>query len=72
MRTTNGSGRFEGGGGRGRSGGDGNDSMHKNKGSNKAKTWRPNDEALESRFGYQNFTEGEPRLGWLLNMVSVC
>lgn len=86
MRTTNGSGRFEDGGGRGRgrgrgswrgrgrgrgrSGGDGNDSLHK-KGNSKAKTWRLNDDALESRFGYQNFTEGEPRLGWLLNMVSV-
>ena len=28
-------------------------------------------EAVEEAFGFRKFTEGEPRLGWLLNMSSV-
>lgn len=36
----------------------------------RSKVWRTSEDALEASFGYQIFTEGEPRLGWLLNMVS--
>lgn len=79
-RGDGGRGRFGGGGGRGRGkfgkeGGlaeshkDGGDSVRR---VGRSKVWRTSEDALEASFGFQIFTEGEPRLGWLLNMVSVC
>lgn len=52
-----------------RFGNDGNESVRR---VGRSKVWRTSEDALEASFGYHIFTEGEPRLGWLLNMVSVC
>ena len=35
------------------------------------KMWRTVDEDLESKLGFDLFTEGEPCLGWLLTMSSI-
>ncbi len=37
----------------------------------RSRVWRSSEDALESSFGFHIFSEGEPRLGWLLNMASV-
>lgn len=72
-----GRGRF-GGRGRGKFGKEGGpaeghkDGVDSERRAGKSKAWRTSEDALEASFGYQIFTEGEPRLGWLLNMVTVC
>lgn len=38
----------------------------------RSKVWRTAEDALEAKFGFDVFAEGEPRLGWLLNMAAVC
>lgn len=40
---------------------DGGDSVRR---VGRSKVWRTSEDALEASFGYQIFTEGEPRLGW--------
>jgi DNA polymerase epsilon subunit 1 len=37
----------------------------------RSRVWRSSEDALEASFGFHIFSEGEPRLGWLLNMASV-
>ena len=77
-RGDGGRGRFGGRGkGKGKLGNGGLAESHKDGGDSvrrvgRSKVWRTSEDALEASFGYQIFTEGEPRLGWLLNMVSVC
>ncbi|GLJ44675.1 hypothetical protein SUGI_0939260 [Cryptomeria japonica] len=61
-------GRGRGGGGRGRGGGGGGRASGKRPGLNKIK--RGAEEELEAKLGFDLFTEGEPRLGWLLTMAS--
>ncbi|CAM6102738.1 unnamed protein product [Calypogeia fissa] len=36
----------------------------------RSKVWKSAEDALEAKFGFNVFSEGEPRLGWLLNMAS--
>ncbi|BBN04847.1 DNA polymerase epsilon subunit 1 [Marchantia polymorpha subsp. ruderalis] len=36
----------------------------------RSKVWRTAEDALEAKFGFDVFAEGEPRLGWLLNMAA--
>jgi hypothetical protein len=77
-RGDGGRGRIGGGRGKGKFGKEGGIAeSHKDGGDSvrrvgRSKVWRTSEDALEASFGYQIFTEGEPRLGWLLNMVSVC
>lgn len=56
-------GRGRGGGGRNRGG-----SSSRGRGPNKIR--RTEEEVLEAKLGFELFTEGEPRLGWLLSMAS--
>ena len=37
----------------------------------RSKVWKTAEDALEAKFGFNVFSEGEPRLGWLLNVASV-
>jgi hypothetical protein len=53
--------------GRGRGGGRGRGSG----GTTNKNTRRIADEELEGKLGFELFTEGEPRLGWLLTLASV-
>eukprot|EP00249_Psilotum_nudum_P025373 c29780_g1_i1 orf=381-746(+) len=45
----------------------GNEAVHR---VGRSRVWRNGEEALESKFGFDVYTEGEPRLGWLVTLAS--
>ncbi|XP_019451574.1 PREDICTED: DNA polymerase epsilon catalytic subunit A-like [Lupinus angustifolius] len=47
-----------------------NNNINKNGGSNKQKLIRSAEEELESKLGFDIFSEGDKRLGWLLNFAT--